>query len=159
VDQRGRRPPSHLDAEGKRHVAPTWETLVERQIREAMEAGKFDELPYRGRPLPVEDDSRAGEWALAFRILRNARVAPPWIESDKAYRALMERRAALLARAASVSSSVRRRDRAALEALVAEANAVVARLNAEDPTERQHRRPLDLAAELARYDEAARARA
>lgn len=123
------------------------ETLVERQIREAMEEGAFDDLPHQGKRLPLElggrvepaagsswrrccrsvaasaltrsiarsaastirarssrprswlralaasdlppraacsnrseEDSAAGEWALAQRVLRNAGAAPPWIE-------------------------------------------------------------------------------
>ena len=71
-----RRPPNRIDERGRRQVAPTWESLVDRQIREAMEEGKFDDLPYQGSRLPVEDESAAGEWAMAFRILRNAGVAP-----------------------------------------------------------------------------------
>ena len=35
-------------------------------------------------------------------------------------------------------------------------NAAIARVNAGAPTDRQQRRPLDLAAELAQYDEACR---
>jgi hypothetical protein len=35
-------------------------------------------------------------------------------------------------------------------------NLAIARVNAEAPTDRQHRRPLEAAAELARYDEACR---
>jgi hypothetical protein len=49
-----------------------------------------------------------------------------------------------------------RRDRAALEELVARINAAVAQVNAGAPTTRQHRRPLVLADEIARYDEACR---
>jgi hypothetical protein len=39
-----------------------------------------------------------------------------------------------------------------MAALVVEINAAIARLNAEAPTERQHRRPLSLADELTRLD-------
>jgi len=155
-DPPARRPPNRIDAEGKRQVAPTWESLVDRQIREAMEEGRFDDLPFQGERLPLEDDSAAGEWALAYRVLRNARVAPPWIEADKDVRTLLDRRDALLAHVPRASAFARRRDRAALESLVVGINAAIARLNAEAPTDRQHRRPLDAAAELARYDEAAR---
>jgi hypothetical protein len=147
-----RKPPNRIDEDGQRQVAPTWESLVERQIREAMEAGKFDGLPYQGRPLPAEDDAWAGDMAMAYKVLRNAGAAPPWIEADKEVRTLLDRREAILARAPEASPFARRRDRAALEALVVEINAAVARLNAEAPTDRQHRRPLDLAAELARLD-------
>ena len=52
-----------------------------------MDAGAFEDLPFRGQRLPIEDDSAAGEWALAHRMLKNAGLAPPWIESDKEARA------------------------------------------------------------------------
>ena len=136
-------------------MAPTWESLVERQLREAMEEGAFDELPYQGERLPMEDDAAAGEWALAYRMLRNAGAAPPWIEADKEVRRLFERRDAILARALH-SRVASPRDRAALEAVVVEINGAIARLNAEAPTDRQHRRPLDLREELARLDADAR---
>jgi hypothetical protein len=44
--------------------------------------------------------------------------------------------------------------RAELERIVTEANRAIDRLNAEAPTDRQHRRPLDLAKELAALEEA-----
>jgi hypothetical protein len=152
-----RRPASRLDAEGRRQVAPTWESLLERQLREAMDEGKFDDLPFQGERIPIDDDAAAGDWALAFHVLRNAGAAPPWIEADKAVRTVLERIDALLARATRSpgSAAARRRDRATLEALVREANVAIARLNAEAPTDRQHRRPLDLDHELARLDAAA----
>jgi DnaJ family protein C protein 28 len=151
-----RKPPNRIDEHGVRQVAPTWESLVDRQIREAMEDGRFDELPFRGEPLPADDDAFAGEWAMAFRMLKNAGIAPPWIEADKEVRGLLARRDALLARASTASPFARRRDRAELEQLVIDINAAVARLNAEAPTYQQHRRPLRLEAELGRYDAAAR---
>jgi hypothetical protein len=158
VDSR-RRPPNRINERGEREVAATWESLVERQIREAMEDGRFDDLPHQGRPLPAEDDAYAGEWSLAYHVLRNAGVAPPWIEADKDVRAHLDRIetiAARAARGATPTPSARRRDRAALESLVVEVNAAIARLNAEAPTDRQHRRPLAADEVLARYDEACR---
>lgn len=154
MSQPERRPASRLDAEGNRQVAPTWESLVERQLREAMREGKFDELPYQGERLPLVDETAAGDWAMAYRMLRNAGAAPPWIEADKEVRLLLERRDAIFARASRgrASASAHRRDRAALEALIVEINAAIARLNAEAPTDRQHRRPLVIADELAHLD-------
>ena len=154
--QQPRRPPNRIDEHGARQVARTWESLVDRQIREATEDGRFDDLPHHGKPLPVEDETHAGEWAMAFRMLRSAGVAPPWIEADKEVRELLARRDALVARAPGASPSGRARDRAALERLVEDLNAAVARLNAEAPTERQHRVPLRVENELAKYDRAAR---
>jgi hypothetical protein len=152
-----RKPPNRINEHGERQVAPTWESLVDRQIREAMDEGKFDDLPFQGEPLPAVDDAFAGEWAMAFRMLRNAGAAPPWILADKYVRALLDRRDAILARAPGASAFGRRRHRAELERLVVEINAAIARLNAEAPTDRQHRRTLDLADELARFDTAGQA--
>jgi hypothetical protein len=53
------------DAEGRWQYAHSWESLVERQIREAMETGAPDELPHHGKPLPLEDDEAAAEWVIA----------------------------------------------------------------------------------------------
>lgn len=145
------------DDEGRWQVGRTWESLVDRQIREAMEDGKFDDLPHQGRPLPLDDDSAAGDMALAFRMLRNAGYAPGWIEADKEVRELLARRDTIIARAPRSSPLGRRRDREELARTVAEHNRAVARLNTEAPTDRQHRLPLDPDAELARLDRAHRA--
>jgi hypothetical protein len=146
-------------ADGTMEVGPDWETLIERQIREAMEEGKFRDLPHQGRPLPNDDNPYAGEWGLAYHVLKNAGVAPPWIEADKEVRGLLDRHRAIMARAAAdppPTASARRRDRAALEDVVIRLNGAIARLNAEAPTYRQQRAPLSVAAELARYEEACR---
>ena len=103
MPQPERRPASRLDAEGNRQVAPTWESLVERQLREAMAEGKFDELPHQGERLPLVDDTAAGDWAMAYRMLRNAGAAPPWIEADKEVRRLLERRDAIFSRSVSLA--------------------------------------------------------
>jgi hypothetical protein len=136
---------------------PPRETLIERQIRGAMEAGQFDNLPHQGVPLPNEENPFAGEWQLAFKMLKDAGYAPPWIEADKEVRELLARRDAILARVRTKPPSAlgRRRDREAMERLVRDANAAIARLNSEAPTTSQHRAPLVLADELARYDAAA----
>jgi hypothetical protein len=133
---------------------PTGETLIERQIREAHEAGAFDDLPYRGQRIPLEDDSAAGDWALAHHILKNAHMVPPWIATDREVRELLARRDAILARAPHSSMIGRARDRAELQQVVEAANRAIAILNTEAPTERQHRRLLKLAVELAALTQA-----
>jgi hypothetical protein len=161
---RGSRPPGGLprsiDEQGVPDIMPARESLIDRQLRQAMAEGKFDNLPHQGQPLPKEDDALAGEWALAYHVLRNAGVAPPWIEADKEVRRLLGRRDAILARAGAgptpPSSLARQRDRDVLVALVAQINAAIVRVNAEAPTDRQHRRPLSSAEEMARYEEACR---
>ena len=140
-------------------VGPDWETLIERQIREAMERGQFDNLPHQGEPLPNDDNPLAGDMGLAFHVLKNAGVAPPWIEAAKEAEGLLERRDAILAHAArgeAPSGIARKRDRAALEDIVTRANAAIARVNAEAPAESLFRRPVSLPDTLAKYDEACR---
>ena len=137
-----------------RELGRAWESLVERQIREAMEAGAFDDLPHQGVPLPLEDDSTSGDRAMAHRMLRNAGMAPPWIETDKEIRGLLARRDRLLERAQRTSTVARPGLRREFVGVLEAADLAITRLNGEAPTDRQHRRPLDRAAELARFDEA-----
>jgi hypothetical protein len=139
----------HRRPDGSRMVGPTWESLVERQIREAMDEGAFDSLPFRGERIPLEDDSAAGEWAMGFRILRRAGAAPAWIEADREVRARLAERDRLLQRAHRTQPWGRDRDRSELRRIVAAANAAVLRLDLEAPTDRQRRVPLDIDAELA----------
>jgi hypothetical protein len=148
--------------DGQRDADDGWppgiprETLIERQIREAIAEGAFDNLPHQGEPLPNDENPLAAEWGLAFHVLRNAGFAPPWIEADKEVRTLLARRDDVVTRGAASAPTVlaRRRAHAQLESLVGQINAAIARVNAEAPSHRQHRQPLILADELRRYDEA-----
>ncbi|MDQ3870097.1 MAG: DUF1992 domain-containing protein, partial [Chloroflexota bacterium] len=129
-------------------MAPTRESLAERLIREAQEQGAFENLPYRGEQLPLDDDTWAAEMALAFRVLRNAGAAPPWVEADKEVRRLLAERDLLLERAARAGPLAAPRYRKRLAELVGEVNHAVASLNAEAPSS-VHRRPLDPPTEAA----------
>jgi DnaJ family protein C protein 28 len=146
--------PQRRDADGQWQTAKSWESLVERQIREAMDAGAFEDLPFRGQPLPIEDDSAAGDWAMAHRMLKNAGIAPPWIESDKEARRLLAMLEAMLERAPRASTLTRDRQRRDYLATVHAANRAIERVNAEAPTDRQHRRPLDVNGEVERLERA-----
>ena len=57
---------------------------VEEQIRQAMDAGKFDNLPGAGKPLAMEDNPYENpEWRLANQVLKNAGYTLPWIEKQR----------------------------------------------------------------------------
>ena len=144
--------PTQRDPDGTQHGGPTWDSLIERQIREAMADGRFDELPHQGTSLPMEDDAAAGDRAMAFRMLRDAGYAPPWIEADKDARAGVDRLEALIGRGPRTGPASRDRLRRAVRDAVDDTNRAIERVNAEAPTPRQHRRPLDLAAELDRLE-------
>lgn len=77
------------EAEPKSDKRPRrdWEAVVEKQIREAIERGEFDNLRGKGKPLDLgEDPFTPTEWQLAFKILKDAGAAPDWIEQDKEIR-------------------------------------------------------------------------
>jgi DnaJ family protein C protein 28 len=74
-----------------------WESAIERQIREAMERGEFDHLPGAGKPLNLDENPYTPEdWRLAFKVLKDAGVAPAWIEQSKEIRAELRALATLL---------------------------------------------------------------
>ena len=61
--------------------------IAEQRIREAQERGEFDDLPGRGQPLKLEDDSNVPEdLRLAYKILKNADCLPPELEAKKEIR-------------------------------------------------------------------------
>jgi hypothetical protein len=146
--------PIRRDAEGRRQAAGSWESLAERLIREAQERGEFENLPLHGKPLPSRHNPFAGDRALAFELLSGAGVAPPWIESDKEARARLAERDRILQIARRTRPIARSTLERRLRAAVSAHNAAVTRVNAEAPTERQHRQPLVLAEELAALEAA-----
>jgi len=68
-----------------------WESLVDKKIREAMEAGEFDNLSGSGAPIDLsENPFEDPDWRLAHRLMRNAGFAPSWIEERKDIDASLE---------------------------------------------------------------------
>ena len=58
--------------------------IAEERIREAQQAGVFDDLPGRGKPLEIEDLSWIPEdLRIGYHILKNAHVLPPEAELRK----------------------------------------------------------------------------
>jgi len=52
--------------------------LADNRIREAIEAGHFDDLQGKGQPLNLEDDSHIpADLRMAYKILKNADCLPP----------------------------------------------------------------------------------
>ena len=62
-----------------------WMQIVaDRQIKEAMDAGEFDNLPGKGKPLNLDEDlSIPAHQRMAMKILRNAQALPDWIQTEK----------------------------------------------------------------------------
>ena len=58
--------------------------IAERKIQEAILKGELDNLPGKGKPLQLDDDSGIPEeLRLAFKILKNADCLPPELELKK----------------------------------------------------------------------------
>ena len=55
--------------------------IAENRILEALEGGLFDDLPGKGKPLKLEDDSHIpSELRMAYKILKMADCLPPELE-------------------------------------------------------------------------------
>ena len=98
-----------------------FQRIVEEQLRQAREAGKFDNLRGHGQPLnldenPFEDPT----WQMANDMLKKNGFRPEWLEEDVAIRVeLDEARRALVRsrdwRSAKLQVLGERRDAAAIE--------------------------------------------
>jgi DnaJ homologue, subfamily C, member 28, conserved domain len=68
-------------------MLPGYDKIVEERIREAQENGEFDNLPGRGEPLPLDDNSHIPEdLRIAYKILKNADCLPPEVQEKKEIR-------------------------------------------------------------------------
>jgi len=76
----------------RRRTLAEWEDSVERQIREAIERGEFDNLPGAGKPLAGLDGPRDEEW-WAKEKLRREKVSylPPALAVRKELEVALER--------------------------------------------------------------------
>ena len=69
-----------------------FELIADRKIRDAMEEGRFDDLPGKGKPLNLDVDlSVPPEQRMAMRLMREANLLPDWIQLDKEIRQRQER--------------------------------------------------------------------
>jgi hypothetical protein len=153
----------------------SYDTWIDRLIRQAQERGQFDNLPGQGKPLHLDDEAFVDpEWRLANRLLKNAGFAPDWIERDREIRLSLEAaRSALLrtfrwreARLRDVESrhdlaAERERDVVAGEwrravdqfgEAIADVNRQIDLFNLKAPALHLQRKRLDAQAELARIE-------
>ena len=58
--------------------------LCEERIRESIKRGELDDLPGKGEPLELDDDTAVPEHLrAAYRILKNANCLPPELEARR----------------------------------------------------------------------------
>jgi hypothetical protein len=121
-----------------------WESIAERKIREAIEAGPFDNLPSKGKPIELDIDPDPSLW-MAHHLLRVNGFAPAWIEESKDIDAAV-------VRFRSDLRNARRRHKAIDEfrSRGAELNRRILTYNLKSPSPQVHKLPLDIETELRR---------
>ena len=131
-----------------------FESIAERKIREAIEAGEFDNLPHKGRPInldrnPFEDPA---QW-MAHHLLRVNGFAPPWIEEageiDRSIASLRSDLAVARRRYAADSPGWQR-TLDGFRSRIEELNRRIRDFNLKCPSVRFHRDLIDLDRESAR---------
>jgi hypothetical protein len=90
--------PVRRESDGSREYGPTWESLAERKIREAIERGDFDRLSGLGQPLDLRENPFGRDWELAHKLLKDNGFLPAWIELQRELEQDREALAALPAR-------------------------------------------------------------
>jgi DnaJ homologue, subfamily C, member 28, conserved domain len=76
----------------RRPTLADWENWVERQIREGIERGEFDNLPGAGKPLPGLDGPRDEEWWVKAKLRREQlSYLPPALAVRKELEVALER--------------------------------------------------------------------
>lgn len=76
------------------------ESMAEKMLREAIEAGEFNNLPGKGEPLDLrENPFEDPDLRVVHKLLRDAGFAPAWIEERKDIDATFEATCQTLTRA------------------------------------------------------------
>ncbi|MBZ0294215.1 MAG: DUF1992 domain-containing protein [Anaerolineae bacterium] len=61
-----------------------WQFLIDKQLTDAIGAGKLSNLPGEGKPLQLEDDSHTpAHLRMAHKLLRDNGFAPEWVVMGK----------------------------------------------------------------------------
>lgn len=95
------------DADGNIEIVQDFEGHVDRVIREARDAGLFDNLKGHGQPLNLDENPFAGEWNAAYRMVANAGATLPWIELNNEIIKMQEEREKLLQRAEKAAQTMK----------------------------------------------------
>ena len=69
-------------AQQRKPAGVSWESFVERRIREAQEAGMFDRLPGAGKPIPGIDEPLDENWWIKQKLRdEGVNLLPPLLEA------------------------------------------------------------------------------
>ena len=99
----------------------SFDTWVQDRLEEAIARGEFENLPLKGKPINIESNPFQPELDLAFSRLKNAGMAPAWIELDREIRRMQDALADWLQATADRLAA----EAARIQALTEETEAVV----------------------------------
>jgi Domain of unknown function (DUF1992) len=72
------------DSNSNRPSVEWTQIVAERQIKEAMDRGDFDNLPGKGKPLNLDEDASIPvHQRMMMKVLKNAEALPDWISLEK----------------------------------------------------------------------------
>ncbi|MGH9969053.1 MAG: DnaJ family domain-containing protein [Pyrinomonadaceae bacterium] len=128
------------------------ESMAEKMLREAIEAGEFDNLPGKGQPIDLsENPFEDPDLRVVHKLLRDAGFAPAWIEERKDIDAQFELARQTLERAwalyhpagASPNEAAWERNVKEFQEKAAELNSRVRIYNLKAPAAVFHRKQID----------------
>ncbi len=128
-----------------------FDRIVEEKIQAAIEAGEFDNLPGKGKPLHLEDNPfESEEWRMAFAMLRNNGYTLEWIELRKEIEAERGKARKRLLSAWESAGDKREQDaaKAAFSAAIAALNRKIFEYNVRVPSPVFEYRTIDIQAEF-----------
>lgn len=129
------------------------ESMAEKMLREAIEAGEFDNLPGKGKPIDLnENPFEDPDLRVVHKLLRNAGFAPAWIEERKDIDAQFELAHQTLSRAwalynpggKSPNEAAWQRNLSEFRAKADELNSRIKIYNLKAPAAVFHRRQIDV---------------
>lgn len=83
--QAGEESPAAEEKSARTKSLNEWNSLVSQRIEEAIQQGAFDNLPGHGKPQDLRRNPHVPEEKeMAFHLLENNDMAPPWIMDRKA---------------------------------------------------------------------------
>lgn len=129
-----------------------FESFIEKSIREAIEAGEFDNLPGKGQPVDLKENPfEDPDLRVVHKLLRDAGFAPAWIEERKDIEATFAIASQKLSRAWTIyqpggitpDETAWQRNVTEFRALVADLNSRIKLYNLKAPATVFHRRLFD----------------
>lgn len=68
----------------------SFDSWVDKTLSEAIARGEFDNLPQAGKPIKIEQNPYQPELDMAFSRMKNAGMAPAWLELDREIRTMQD---------------------------------------------------------------------